>query len=469
MTNETCMELAIIEAGRCVQEKNGRPHPKVGAVATKNGVLLDKAYRGEFSPGDHAEYTLLERKLKDVSIAGATVYTTLEPCTSRNHPKIPCVERLIERKVRKVVIGQLDPNPAIRGAGILTLRNANIDVDLFPSGLACRLEEMNREFARSIMAATPRATIGHQLATASDATREHGIIQGYRETAYDALGGLYDLWYGHHWSSEEPYLTLLAIMRQYHEAKQSNLKNLRILDCACGTGNAYATFRQKGYDIYGTDGSREMLMQAKRNCDLAQIPTDQLILAPINWTDGVAFENSFGTEQFDVIINTGNSLCHMPPVPEYMGSALMNFHRLLRPGGLLIVDTKRYIQSDPEDGVRTYRELRHIADQKEWIVRSERVNENDEVPHYGKLTFHTRLKYDYDPSFGEKVRRALIVLTIYGTRFSPRVFVIPYYPLPAQTLQEEMGKVGLTTSILEAMKDIVANWKYDVVVGRKPK
>jgi pyrimidine deaminase RibD-like protein len=140
------MELAINEARKSVGE-DGRAHPKVGAVVVKDGIVLASAHRGELGMGDHAEYTALERKLPDESIAGATIYTTLEPCTTRKPPKIPCAERLIQRKVKRVVIGMLDPNPAIRGNGMLSLRKHNIEVALFPSDLMAVLEELNRDFS----------------------------------------------------------------------------------------------------------------------------------------------------------------------------------------------------------------------------------------------------------------------------------------------------------------------------------
>lgn len=145
--DRTFARMAIEEARKSLSENDGRPHPKVGAVVVKDGRVLSTAHRGEES-GNHAEFVALEKKLSNEAVAGATVYTTLEPCTTRNHPKIPCAERLIERKVARVVIGMLDPDDRISGKGVRKLRKAGIETALFPHDLAGEVEELNREFTR---------------------------------------------------------------------------------------------------------------------------------------------------------------------------------------------------------------------------------------------------------------------------------------------------------------------------------
>jgi pyrimidine deaminase RibD-like protein len=161
MDDQHFIQTAIDAARKCKPEDDRR-HPKVGVVVVQAGNVLAVAYRGELEAGEHAEYTALERKLLHDTLVGATVYTTLEPCTSRSHPKVPCVERLIERKVNRVCIGMLDPNPAISGKGQRRLGDANIKTDFFPGNFMAEVEELNE--SSCVSTARPRLpiTISHQ-------------------------------------------------------------------------------------------------------------------------------------------------------------------------------------------------------------------------------------------------------------------------------------------------------------------
>jgi diaminohydroxyphosphoribosylaminopyrimidine deaminase/5-amino-6-(5-phosphoribosylamino)uracil reductase len=108
---------------------NGRgrvePNPMVGCVIVKDGRVIGEGSHQQFG-GPHAEPNALAACTE--SPAGATVYTTLEPCCHTGKKTPPCVPRLIEAKVARVVIGCIDPDRRVNGRGAGQLRAAGIDV-----------------------------------------------------------------------------------------------------------------------------------------------------------------------------------------------------------------------------------------------------------------------------------------------------------------------------------------------------
>ncbi len=160
------MARAVDLAERCVTE-SGRPQPspKVGAVAVAaSGAFLGEAHRGQLNQGDHAEYCLISSLGVETGVlAGATVYTTLEPCTTRNPPKIPCAERMIAEQVRVVYVGMLDPDARIRELGCKALREAGIDVRDFTAELRDRVHSLNQPFVDR--SASPRDAEAQQRST----------------------------------------------------------------------------------------------------------------------------------------------------------------------------------------------------------------------------------------------------------------------------------------------------------------
>ena len=103
------MELAIEIMRQSVPEPrpDGKASPKVGAVLVKPDGKIETAYRGELRHGDHAEFTLLERKNRGNKLDGSILFATLEPCApgTRRDPKVDCAER-IRLAAAKVYVGR---------------------------------------------------------------------------------------------------------------------------------------------------------------------------------------------------------------------------------------------------------------------------------------------------------------------------------------------------------------------------
>jgi diaminohydroxyphosphoribosylaminopyrimidine deaminase/5-amino-6-(5-phosphoribosylamino)uracil reductase len=106
------------------------PNPRVGCVIVNaQGHVVGQGHT-QRAGGPHAEVVALQDAAsKNLSVEGATVYVSLEPCA--HHGKTgPCCEALAKAKVGKVVVAMVDPNPLVAGKGIDKLKAANIDVEI---------------------------------------------------------------------------------------------------------------------------------------------------------------------------------------------------------------------------------------------------------------------------------------------------------------------------------------------------
>jgi len=100
------------------------PNPHVGALLVKEGTVVGEGWH-ERAGDQHAEVMAIAKAKKKA--AGATMYVTLEPCNHHGRTP-PCTDALIAAKIKRVVIGCLDPNPNVDGGGVDKLRAAGIDV-----------------------------------------------------------------------------------------------------------------------------------------------------------------------------------------------------------------------------------------------------------------------------------------------------------------------------------------------------
>lgn len=125
------------------------PNPMVGCVIVKDNHIIGEGYH-EYYGGLHAERNAIKNCVSDVK--DATLYVTLEPCC--HHGKTPpCTDIIIEKGIKKVVIGLLDPNPLVSGKGISILQKAGIEVVYGVE--EDKIKELNKIFLKYITTKRP--------------------------------------------------------------------------------------------------------------------------------------------------------------------------------------------------------------------------------------------------------------------------------------------------------------------------
>lgn len=149
--HENWMRLALNLAFKGRFETS--PNPMVGACIVSKGNLVGQGWHKKFG-GPHAEVIALRQAGKRAK--GATLYVTLEPCSSWGKTP-PCVEVVIQAGIREVVFAVQDPNPKHAGRAAALLRKAGVCVR---SGLLAReAERQNETFFKWIQTGRPFVTL----------------------------------------------------------------------------------------------------------------------------------------------------------------------------------------------------------------------------------------------------------------------------------------------------------------------
>ncbi|GAB3250499.1 bifunctional diaminohydroxyphosphoribosylaminopyrimidine deaminase/5-amino-6-(5-phosphoribosylamino)uracil reductase RibD [Larkinella harenae] len=118
------------------------PNPMVGCVIVHNQRIIGEGWHRQYG-GPHAEVNAVRSVTDETLLPEATVYVTLEPCSHFGKTP-PCADLLIEKRVKKVVVCNDDPNPLVAGKGLAKLRAAGIEVET--GLLADEGRELNRRF-----------------------------------------------------------------------------------------------------------------------------------------------------------------------------------------------------------------------------------------------------------------------------------------------------------------------------------
>lgn len=167
--NETyikrCIELAKKSEGFV------SPNPLVGAVVVKEGIVIGEGYHQKCGEA-HAEVNALNQAGKEA--IGSTLYVSLEPCSHYGKTP-PCADLIIEKGVKKVVIGMPDINKKVNGNGIKKLKEAGIEV-VYPI-LKQECEKLNEIFIKNqkeqkpFIAIKTASTMDGKIATQSGSSK----------------------------------------------------------------------------------------------------------------------------------------------------------------------------------------------------------------------------------------------------------------------------------------------------------
>jgi diaminohydroxyphosphoribosylaminopyrimidine deaminase/5-amino-6-(5-phosphoribosylamino)uracil reductase len=140
------MDQAIVLAKRGLGQTS--PNPLVGAILVKDGVVIGGGYHKK-AGSPHAEpNAILDAENRGYDVDGATLYCTLEPCCHTDKKTPPCTDLIIRKKISRVVVGSIDPNPIVAGRGIAQLKDAGVEV--LSGVLKEQCDNLNYPFKKNI-------------------------------------------------------------------------------------------------------------------------------------------------------------------------------------------------------------------------------------------------------------------------------------------------------------------------------
>ena len=129
------------------------PNPMVGAVIVRKGKIISEGFHRKAGSA-HAEVVAINNA--SGSLKNAALYVNLEPCSTYGRTP-PCVDKIIESGIKRVLIATRDPNPLHNGRGIDILRKAGIEV--IEGILKEEAQELNRVFFKHIVQKIPYLSI----------------------------------------------------------------------------------------------------------------------------------------------------------------------------------------------------------------------------------------------------------------------------------------------------------------------
>jgi diaminohydroxyphosphoribosylaminopyrimidine deaminase/5-amino-6-(5-phosphoribosylamino)uracil reductase len=146
LDDERWMRVAIELAWRCPPSQTAY---SVGAVVVAaDGTELSRGFSREDDPVVHAEESALGKLSPgDPRLPGATIYSTLEPCSQRKSRPRTCTQLIIASGISRAVIAWREPSLFVADCqGYELLEQAGLDVTELPA-LAAEAAAPNRHLA----------------------------------------------------------------------------------------------------------------------------------------------------------------------------------------------------------------------------------------------------------------------------------------------------------------------------------
>ena len=148
---------------------SAHPNPAVGAVITKNNKVIGKGRTSDYG-GAHAELNAIKSVKQKKLLVGATLYTTLEPC-SHTGKTPPCIDAIIQSGIRKVIVGIIDPDKNVSGTGLKALKQAGLIIKIGDGSVIVKSQLRayiyNRTAQLPFITAKLAASIDGKIATSS--------------------------------------------------------------------------------------------------------------------------------------------------------------------------------------------------------------------------------------------------------------------------------------------------------------
>ena len=257
---------------RCIQlAKPGlgyvAPNPMVGSVLVLNHKIISEGYHQKFGEA-HAEVNAI-RKVEDALLCDCTLYVNLEPCSHFGKTP-PCADLIIEKKIRKVVIGCADPFKEVAGKGIERLKANGVEVisDI------CKVEciELNKRFFTAIEKKRPYIIL--KYAQTDDGFIGIDSVTATATNSSKQISNQYAQRLTHRWRSEEAAI-LVGTITAIEDNPQLNVR-------LYGNNNPVRIVFDRELEIPTThhlfDGTQKTIIFNQKEMKLSN-PTKQFIKA----------------------------------------------------------------------------------------------------------------------------------------------------------------------------------------------